>query len=147
MKKIIFIMIFSFSLFANDIIIKESGCDVHTTVHHLKRILHEKNLQIFAIINHGANAKAAGFAMPPAVMVVFGKAQMGTQLMRQDPTVGLDLPLRILVYETKEGTTKIAYRDGSWLARHHLLDAAKIIEKMDAALEKITTKAGQCKND
>ncbi len=146
MKKLFIVLVFTFSLFANDIIIKESRCDVYATVHNLKQILRSKGLEIFATINHGANAKAAGLAMPPAIMVVFGKAKMGTKLMQQDPTTGLDLPLRILIYKDKDGKTKMAYRDGDWLNEHHVLHASKIVQKINTALDKITTKAGQCKD-
>ena len=147
MKKLLLLTLLGFSLFANDIIVKKSSCDVYTTVHKLKQILRAKGLNIFATINHSANAKAVGLSMRSAIMVVFGKAQMGTKLMQQDPTTGLDLPLRILVYKDKDDKTKMAYRDGSWLVNKHIVNAPKIIQKMNNALDKITTKAGQCKKD
>ncbi|SFV62560.1 protein of unknown function DUF302 [hydrothermal vent metagenome] len=80
-------------------------------------------------------------------MIVFGNAKLGTALMQQDMTVGLDLPLRILVFRDTDGKVKMAYRDGAWLANHHLLNAKKKISKVNKAMDNITTKAGQCKRD
>ena len=146
-KKLLLIAAFSISLFAQDIIVKESHCSVNKTVQHIKNIVSKKGLHVFAVINHSGNANAVGMKLNEAKMVIFGNAKLGTSLMQQDMTVGLDLPFRILVYRDTDGKVKMAYRDGSWLANHHLLNAAKKIEKVNNALNKITTKAGQCKKD
>ena len=146
-KKLLLIAAFSISLFAQGIIVKESHCSVNATVQHIKNIVAKKGLHVFAVINHSGNANAVGMKLNESKMVIFGNAKLGTSLMQQDMTVGLDLPLRILVYRDTDGKVKMAYRDGSWLANHHLLNAAKKIEKVNKALNKITTKAGQCKKD
>ena len=146
-KKLLLIVAFTLSLFANDIIVKESHCSVNATVGHIKNLVSKKGLHVFAVINHSGNANAVGMKLNEAKMVIFGNAKLGTSLMQQDMTVGLDLPLRILVYRDTDGKVKMAYRDGAWLANHHLLNAAKKIKKMNKALDKITDKAGQCKID
>ena len=147
MKKIVLLLTLVFALSANDIIIKESHCSVDTTVNNLKNILKKKGLSIFAVINHQGNATMVNMKLNESKMVIFGKAELGTALMQQDITAGLDLPLRVLVYKDTDGKVKMAYRDGSWLANHHILNAPKKIQKLNNALNKITTKAGQCKND
>jgi len=147
MKKILLLAVMSLSLFANDIIIKESHCSVNKTVQHIKNIVAKKGLHVFAIINHSGNAKAVNMKLNESKMVIFGNPKLGTALMQQDMSVGLDLPLRILVFRDTDGKVKMAYRDGSWLANHHLLNAAQKIMKMNDAMDKITTKAGQCKKD
>ena len=146
-KKFLLLTAFSLSLFANSIIVKESHCSVDVTVQKIKNIVSKKGLHVFAVINHSGNAKAVGMKLNEAKMVIFGNAKLGTALMQQDMTVGLDLPLRILVFRDSDGKVKMAYRDGSWLANHHLLNAAKKIDKVNNALNKITDKAGQCKRD
>ena len=146
-KKLLLIAAFGISLFAQDIIVKESHCSVDATVHRIKNIIAKKGLHIFAIINHSGNANAVGMKLNESKMLIFGNAKLGTSLMQQDMTVGLDLPLRILVYRDTDGKVKMAYRDGSWLANHHLLNAAKKVKRVNNALDKITTKAGQCKKD
>ena len=147
MKNILLVLLFSISLFANEIIIKESHCSVNKTVQNIKNIVSKKKLHVFAVINHSGNAKMVGMKLNESKMVIFGNAKLGTSLMQQEMTIGLDLPLRILVFRDTDGKVKMAYRDGSWLANHHLLHANKKVQKMNDALEKITNKAGQCKRD
>jgi len=144
MKKLLLVLFAVLSLQANGIIVKKSHCDTYQTVQNLKKIIKAKGLHIFAVINHSGNAKAVGMKMRPTVMIVFGKAELGTKLMQQDPKVGLDLPLRVLVYEDKDGSTKMAYRDGSWLKNKHVIDAPKIIQKINKGMDTITTQAGIC---
>ncbi len=145
MRTIFLTLVFILSLRANDIIVKESKCDVYETVKNLENAIKAKGLHIFAKINHSGNAKSIGMEMRPTVMIVFGKAAMGTKLMQQDPRIGLDLPLRVLVYEDKDGKTKMAYRNGSWLANKHVVDAPKIIQKINKGMEALTNQASICK--
>jgi len=146
-KKLLLIIALGLSLFANDIIVKESHCSVNKTVQHIKEIVAKKGLHVFAVINHSGNATSIGMKLNESKMIVFGNAKLGTALMQQDMTVGLDLPLRILVFRDTDGKVKMAYRDGSWIANHHLLNAKQKIKKVNKAMDNITTKAGQCKRD
>jgi len=99
------------------------------------------------VINHHGNAKMVDMKLNESKMVVFGNPKLGTALMQQDMLVGLDLPLRVLVYKDTDGKVKMAYRDGSWLANKHILNIPKKIEKVNQGMDKITTKAGQCLKD
>lgn len=137
-------MLLSLSLFSNDIIVKQSNCSVDETVQNIRNILRAKGLSIFATINHGGNAKSIGMNLNESKMIVFGNPKLGTALMQQDMRIGLDLPLRILVYTDVDGTTKMAYRDGSWLANKHVLNIPKKINKINTAMDNITTRAGKC---
>ena len=147
MKTIVAVTVLSLSLFSNDIIVKESTCSVDETVTNLKHILRNKGLSIFATINHGANAKMVDMKLNESKMLIFGNPKLGTALMQQDMTVGLDLPLRILVYKDSDGKVKMAYRDGSWLNKKHILNAPKKVAKVNSAMDKFTSKAGQCIKD
>ena len=147
MKIIVAVAVLSLSLFSNDIIVKESTCSVDETVTNLKHILRNKGLSIFATINHGANAKMVDMKLNESKMLIFGNPKLGTALMQQDMTVGLDLPLRILVYKDSDGKVKMAYRDGSWLNKKHILNAPKKVAKVNSAMDKFTSKAGQCIKD
>ena len=146
-KKIVTILALSLSLFASDIIIKQSACGMNETTEKLKNIISSSGLHIFAIINHSGNAKMVDMKLNDSKMIVFGNAKLGTALMQQDMTVGLDLPLRVLVFRDSDGKVKMAYRDGSWLADKHVLNAPQKVQKINAAMDKFTTKAGQCKKD
>src|SRR5207244_8544172 len=72
--------------------------------------LKSRGVQVFARIDHSANASAAGLVLPPTLVVIFGNAQAGTPLMAQAPGLALDLPLRILLTETPTGVT-VSYHD------------------------------------
>jgi len=146
-KKIILIIAIALSLSANDIIVKESCVDVSTTANNIKEIVTTKGLSVFAIINHSGNAKMVDMKLNESKMVIFGNAKLGTALMQQDMTVGLDLPLRVLVYKDTDGKVKMAYRDGSWLVKHHVLNAELKEKKINKAMEMFTQKAGQCSKD
>ncbi len=146
-KKITMILIMSLSLAANDIIVKESCVDVSTTANNIKAIVREKGLSVFATINHSGNAKMVDMKLNESKMVIFGNAKLGTALMQQDMKVGLDLPLRVLVYKDADGIVKMAYRDGSWLAKRHVLNAPLKEKKINKAMAMFVKKAGQCSKD
>ncbi|MCW8894671.1 DUF302 domain-containing protein [Sulfurimonas sp.] len=147
MKKIIALVVFTTALFANDIIVKESQCSFDETVENIERIVKKNGSTIFATINHKANADMVKMDMNPSKVIIFGNPKLGTVLMNQEMKIGLDLPLRILVYKDKENRVQMAYRDGSWLEQKHDIDAPKKVQKVNTGMDKITTKAGQCKKD
>ena len=148
MTKLLTILALGASLMANDIIIKKSTCSVNKTITNLKHIIRNKGLSVFATINHEGNAKMVDMKLEESKMILFGNPKLGTALMQQDITVGLDLPLRILVYkDSNDGIVKMAYRDGTWLNSKHILNAPKKVAKVNMALDKFTSKAGQCSKD
>jgi len=147
MRKFLLVLALGASLFANDIIVKESCVSVNETTNNLKKILKSKKLSVFATINHHGNAKMVDMKLNESKMIVFGNPKLGTALMQQDMRVGLDLPLRVLIYKDTDGKVKMAYRDGSWLADKHVLDAPKKVAKINKAMNAFTDKAGQCTKD
>jgi uncharacterized protein (DUF302 family) len=146
-KNFLLVAVLNIALFGNSIIIKNSHCSVDKTVNKIRNIVTKKGLHIFAVINHSGNAKMVNMKLNKSKMIIFGNARLGTALMQQDMTVGLDLPLRILVYRDNDGQVKMAYRNASWLANKHMLNAAKKVARINKAMDKITDKAGQCKRD
>jgi len=146
-KKILAIMALSVSLFANEIIVKESCLSVDETAKNIKQIVTSKGLSVFAIINHGSNAKMVDMNLAESKMIVFGNPKLGTALMQQDMRIGLDLPLRVLVYKDSDGKVKMAYRDGTWLENKHIINAPKKVARLNKAMENFTTRAGQCSKD
>jgi len=143
-KKIILILSLAVSLFSNEIIVKNSCVDVSTTVNNLKTIVKAKKLSVFAVINHSGNAKMVDMKLNESKMLIFGNPRLGTSLMQQDMTIGLDLPLRVLVYKDSDGSVKMAYRDGSWLNNKHILNAPKKVAKVNRAMNIFTSKASEC---
>ena len=85
------------------------------TVERLKALLAQKEIQVFAHIDHAAGAKKVGLALRPTQVVIFGNPQAGTPLMQSHQTIGLDLPLRVLVWEDAAGKVWLTYRRPEFL--------------------------------
>ena len=143
MKKIILIVTLGVSLFANEIIIKESHNSVTQTIKKIKNIVSKKGLKVFSVIDHQSNAKKVGMKMNESKLIIFGNPKLGTKLMQNNIVASLDLPMKILVYKDKDNKVKLAYRDGSWLKNEHLLTLDKLTSKVNNALDNITNKASK----
>jgi uncharacterized protein (DUF302 family) len=97
----------------------------------------------FARVDHAAGAASAGLPLRPTELLIFGNAKAGTPLMQADQAIGIDLPLKALVYQDASGKVWLAYNDPSWLASRHGLGAAVApnVAAMTAALKAVVAKA------
>ena len=118
-------------------IISKSG--FQETITRLKEEIASRGLTLFAVIDHAKGAEEAGLVLRPTTVLIFGNAKGGTPLMQANQTVGLDLPLRALVWEDGKGQTWISYNDPVWLARRHALPAHA--ETLRQGLESIVKSA------
>jgi uncharacterized protein (DUF302 family) len=101
-----------------------------------------KGLQVFARIDHAAGAAAVGLSLRPTELIIFGNARGGTPLMEASQTTGIDLPLKVLVWQDAPGKTWLSYNEPSWIVqRHHLGIKAEIVDKLAAALSTLSRKA------
>ncbi len=89
------------------------------TMDRLEAAVKAKGMTVFARIDHSAGAAAAGLSLRPTELLVFGNAKGGTPLMQATQTIGLDLPLKALVWQDGSGTTWLSYNDPAWLAQRH----------------------------
>jgi uncharacterized protein (DUF302 family) len=98
---------------------------------------------VFARIDHAAGAASAGMALRPTTVVIFGNPAGGTPLMQRDQRIGLDLPLKVLVWQDAVGKTWLTYSDPAWLAqRYGLGDELKPMEtRLAAALAELAAAA------
>jgi uncharacterized protein (DUF302 family) len=78
-----------------------------------------KGLTVFAHIDHAAGAAQVGLPLRPTDLLIFGNAKGGTPLMQASQKVGIDLPLKILVWQDQAGITWLSYNDSNWLAKRH----------------------------
>lgn len=101
-----------------------SSHSVADTVARLEGLLNERGVQIFARIDFSGDAARAGLALRPEQMLIFGNPKAGTPLMQNEPAVGLDLPLKALVFEDAGGSTWIAWNEPQYIVRRHALPAA-----------------------
>lgn len=126
---------------AQDLIVKESSKNPERTVEALKSQIKSMDLNLVQHINHSEAANKANMELAPTHVLIFGNPEVGTQLMKTDPRVAIELPLRILVYQ-EGGRTKVAYRDLSYLSQTFQLGGqGQTISKMKEALDKITDEA------
>ncbi len=102
-----------------------------------------RGMTVFAHIDHAAGAAAAGLTLRPTDLLIFGNAKAGTPLMQSAQTIGIDLPLKALVWQDEAGATWLSYNDPVYLAgRHgHGGQAGQIVDTMSAALKAIAAKA------
>jgi len=113
------------------------------TVARLDAEIRAKGMTVFARIDHAAGAAAAGLALRPTELLIFGSARAGTPLMQRDQAIGIDLPLKALVWQDDTGQTWISYNAPRWLADRHGLGAAAdgTVAAMTAALDAVVRKA------
>jgi uncharacterized protein (DUF302 family) len=89
------------------------------TADRLAAAIHARGLTLFARIDHAAGAAAAGLELRPTEVLIFGNAKGGTPLMQAAQTIGIDLPLKALVWRDEAGVTWLGYNDPAWLAQRH----------------------------
>jgi uncharacterized protein (DUF302 family) len=97
---------------------------VDDAVARIEAALKAAAVKAFARIDHAAEAHAAGLAMPPTVLLVFGNPKGGTALMLARPTVAIDLPWKALVWQDADGASWLSYNVPSLLVARHGLDPA-----------------------
>ena len=112
------------------------------TMERLETELRAQGMNIFARIDHAAGAREAGLELRPTEVIIFGNARGGTPLMQGNQTVGIDLPLKALVWQDATNQSWISYNEPSWIAqRHGLTNIDLVVSKMTALLRAVTTKA------
>ncbi|WP_260737659.1 DUF302 domain-containing protein [Tunturiibacter lichenicola] len=103
----------------NGIIDTLSNHSVDQTVERLKRILGTKGVTLFAVIDHSGEAEKVGLKMRPTKLLIFGNPKAGTPLMLAAPSIAIDLPIKILVWEDSEGRTWASYNTPAYLQERH----------------------------
>ena len=94
---------------------------VDDTIARLKSILDAKGVMLFALVDHSGEAKKAGMDMRPTKLLIFGNPAAGTPLMLAAPTIAIDLPLKILVWEDGEGAVWLSWNSPEYLQQRHKL--------------------------
>ncbi|MEN8131587.1 MAG: DUF302 domain-containing protein [Pseudomonadota bacterium] len=130
-------------LMADDgLITKPSAHTVDATVQRLKNIFDKKGVRLFAHVDHQNSAAGVQLKLNKLQLLIFGNPRLGTPLMQSNPTAGIDLPMKALVWEDTKGKVWLAYNDPAYLAqRHGISDRQGVIKKMSGALNKMTSVA------
>jgi len=103
----------------NGIIEVLSNHSVDQTVARVQEILQTKGVTLFALIDHSGEAEKAGMKMLPTKLLIFGNPKGGTPLMLAAPSVAIDLPLKILVWQDGQGEVWLSYNSPEYLAERH----------------------------
>ena len=122
------------------IITKISKVSFEKTYEQLRAVIdNNPNLKIIGELDHQNNAASVDLKLNPTRIILFGNPRLGTPLMQNAQTIGLDLPQKILVYQEEDGTVKVAYNDPLYLKnRHGVTGKEAILEKISGALNKLT---------
>jgi uncharacterized protein (DUF302 family) len=125
----------------NGIVDVPSTHSVDETVEKVKDILQSKGITLFALIDHSGEAEKVGMKMPPTKLLIFGNPKGGTPLMLAAPSVAIDLPLKILVWEDGEGKVRLSYNSPEYLQERHGLP--KDLLQNIAVVATLAAKAGE----
>ena len=121
------------------IVTVRSHHSVDETVARLERVLEARGVKLFALVDHSGEAKSVGLEMPPTKLLIFGNPRAGTPLMIAAPSIAIDLPLKLLVWEDAGARVWISYNSAAYLqARHHV--PAELMSTL-AAAELLATRA------
>jgi uncharacterized protein (DUF302 family) len=119
----------------DDLVTLPSAHGADETLERLKTLLAQKGIEVFAQIDHAAAARKVGLQLRPTQVLIFGNPKAGTPLMQSRQTVGLDLPLRALVWEDGDGKVWLTYRRVADLARRHQVrDRDEAVKGLDDGL-------------
>jgi uncharacterized protein (DUF302 family) len=113
------------------------------TMNRFEAEVRAKGMTVFAHIDHAARAAAAGLSLRPTELLIFGNARGVTPLMELVQTIGIDLPLRALVWQDASGITWLSYIDPNWLAKRHRLhpEGGATVRVLTSALNQMARSA------
>ena len=128
---------------ADGLITVSSSFGPEETMKRLEAEVRAKGMTVFARVDHAAGAAEAGLPLRPTDLLIFGAARGGTPLMQAAQTIGIDLPLKALVWQDEQGATWLSYNDPAYLAgRHDVGEPARAaVNAMTGALHAIAAKA------
>ena len=114
---------------------------VDETAAKLRSILEAKGVTLFALVDHSGEAEKAGMKMRPTKLLIFGSPKAGTPLMLAAPSIAIDLPLKILVWEDEGGKVWISYNSADYLRSRHNVPA-ELMQNI-AVVEALAAKAAE----
>jgi uncharacterized protein (DUF302 family) len=130
-------------MISEGLIVVASSFDPRQTADRLVTAVTKRGMTVLARIDHAAAAEKVGLTLRPTEVILFGNPRAGTLLMQIAQTIGIDLPLKALVWEDEAGQTWVGYNDPAWLARRHGVNAGsnQIVGIMASALGVVVREA------
>jgi len=126
----------------NGLISKKSAYSVSRTLDRLENLLTKKGITIVTRWQHDAGAKKVGIPLRPTELLIFGNPKLGSHFFTSQQTAGIDLPMKALAWEDENGQVWLSYNDPQYIAdRHGIKNRAETVNKMTAALDRLTNAA------
>lgn len=122
----------------------QSAFDVSETADRFAAAAQQAGLKIFARIDHAAGALKVGEELRPTQLIIFGSPKVGTALLTSDQRIGIDLPLKALVWRDAEEMVWLSYNAPDYLfGRFSIDDREKVKTKVSGVLSKLSRTATQ----
>jgi uncharacterized protein (DUF302 family) len=118
-----------------------SNHSVDQTVDRLKGILNAKGVTLFALVDHSGEAEKVGMKMPATKLLIFGSPRAGTPVMLAIPSIAIDLPLKVLVWEDSSGDVWVSYDSPAYLQKRH--NVPDELMQNIALVETLAARAGE----
>ena len=119
---------------ADGLVAVKSPHSAKDTMNRLEDIARQRGLTVFALVDHAAGAAKVGKTLRPTTVLIFGNPQGGTPFMECAQSVGIDLPLKALVWEDASAQVWLGYNDPAWLAQRHGAASCPAVEGLSKAL-------------
>lgn len=108
------------------------------TARRLDALLEDHGIVPVLRVDHAAAAAEVGLTLRPISLILFANPRVGTCLMQENPTAGIDLPVKLLLWEDEHGAARVGYNDPAWIERRHALTKAKVMSvKMASILQQL----------
>lgn len=128
----------------NGLVNVRSNHSVSATADKLQTILKTKGMNVFTRIDHAAGAKKADLELRPTELIVFGNPKVGTPLMQCAPSVAIDLPQKMLIWQDNAGVTWLTYNDPMYLMKRHKIKGCDtVLNKVSNALKNFSAAAAK----
>ena len=122
---------------ADGLIEMKSAHSAADTAARLVAAIEARKLTLFARVDHAAGAKKIDKTLRPTEVFIFGNPNGGTPLMECAQSMGIDLPLKMLVWQTADGSVMLGYNDPAWLAKRHGTACEQPVANISKALDGI----------
>jgi uncharacterized protein (DUF302 family) len=120
---------------ADGLITVKSSRSVGATMERVEALAKLRGMTVFARIDHAAGAAKIGKTLRPTQVIIFGNPKGGTPFIECAQTVGIDLPLKVLVWEDASGVVWLGYNDLAYLAQRHGAEKCAVVGKLSKAIE------------
>jgi len=132
---IAFLIVSSSPWAADGLVATKSPHKAKDTMDRLESIVTQKGMTVFVRVDHAAGAAKVGKTLRPTELLIFGNPKGGTPFMECSQTVGIDLPLKALVWEDPSGNVWLAYNDPAYIAARHGVADCPVVSNMKKALQ------------